>query len=186
MKGYDRYLHAGEELLTGMAPNIPNIEAAKGHSFLKLASEYESLYCGTGTPYAFQFIGVEHNKKMPIHVWKNLKQALAPYGISSKAGQVYRKENDKFYSGLTVSVDDVGQFQAMPVFMAIISHCNANKIPLVATATPNAFGLGSFTEPDAQVKYAARINLDLKRFYNKAKLRFIYDPAPQLVLLPEN
>jgi len=186
LKDYSRKRQVAK-LIAPLSPNIQNVQACEGYSFLGLLGEIQPFDVGVGTKDAFRIIGLPHtklNKKQN----KQLAALLQSKGIHTKSIDYYNQRKKKQYHGLKITHIPINSFSAFNTFLSILAFCKQHNITLTLSKDFDA-ALGSSIVRDYMSGLCSfeqlqkKINADLQAFYVKAKSAFIYEPLPKMVLV---
>jgi uncharacterized protein YbbC (DUF1343 family) len=175
-----------ERLPTHLSPNIANLHAAHGYSFLGLLGEVAPFDVGVGTQRAFQVITLplEHAPEEPE--WRRLQQQLMQYSIASRPYTYFNACKKKEYHGLALQINDIAHVPAFKVFLAVLQW--AKDIGLAVTFAPvfdksvgsdkiRAWFNGRITRDEL----LARIDDELQLFLQEHKDMLLYPESPRIV-----
>lgn len=186
MKDYQRSLVAHEKLMTQLSPNITNIHAAYGYSFLGLLGEVTPFDVGLGTEKAFQCVMLPEKAKFSKQKWHELRIMLKRYGVDSKFYQYYSQRKKQNCSGLQLFITDINNFSAFNTLLSVLDFFKRSGVKLTFSKTfdkvlgtnkVREFVLGNIDRQALEQE----INGSLQQFYKQAVSAFIYRPLPKVV-----
>lgn len=187
MKGYDRTVGYGGNLIQQLSPNLQSLQSVYGYSFLGLLGEIEPFDVGVGTPLAFRLIALPEVVQVPLGMWERLQVILNSYGVKSF---LYTHENVKkkqLSKGLQLEFSDINRLHAFELFISIVQFFKKEGISFSFSASFNkAVGTARVQELVAgslQPKlFFDQITHDLHGFYTKARRMFFYQPRPTIAM----
>lgn len=188
MKNYVRNAPI-DELLTPLSPNIPDIHAARGYSFLGMCSEISPFRAAVGTPKSFQFIGIDKERNIPMSKWYKLKDKLRKRGVKSKGATVYEPGPKMTCRGLSLDIEDPNKFSGFNTMIEIVDFFRnepnvSYKMPPIFNKSVGTTEFRKFVE--GQLPYDSlqkKINTELQDFYRRAEPYFMYRPYPEITLI---
>ncbi len=175
------------KLLAPLSPNIQNIQACYGYSFLGLLGEIQPFDVGIGTKEAFHLAGLpaallsKKQNELFVTLLKNK-------GVHAEAIDYYNQRKKKHYRGAKITHISINSFSAFNTFLSILNFCKKQNIPFAFSKDFDA-ALGSSIVRDYMSgrcsfeELQKKINTDLKAFYAKAQSVFIYEPLPKMILV---
>lgn len=187
MKDYDRTMGLNQ-LHAPLSPNIPNIQACYGYSFLGLLGEIRPFNVGLGTERPFQVISLATAKGMDGAVWNNLAQQLQGLGICSSPCEYMHARKKEMHHGLHLNMANINQVCSFNALLTTIEAIkNAGVTIDITPAFDKAVGsklvrsylMGQITYQEL----VAEINNSLQSFFQKAQAVFKYNPHPELFFI---
>lgn len=173
-------------LTTHLSPNITNLHAAYGYSFLGLLGEVAPFDVGVGTQRAFQVITLPIEQTPTALVWCQLQRQLMQYGIASRPYSYFNACKKNEYHGLALQIDDIARVPAFKVFIMILQW--AKDIGLAVTFAP-VFdkSVGSdkirawFNGRITREELLGQIDNELQHFLHEHKDMLLYPGNPRIV-----
>ncbi len=179
-----------------LSPNVPNIQACYGYSFLGTLGEVRPFDLRVGTNKAFQIIALPQDVQISEKKWAEFRTVLLRQGIESEYRTYVRS---KYWShtktrkkqqctGVAFSIKDMNNISTFNTFIEIAEFFKRSGVSLtfspqfdkaIGTQDVRKFLTGSLSRTQLMQK----VNKDLQRFFAKAKSAFLYDPVPKLILM---
>lgn len=185
MKNYHRYAWSSR-MLYGLSPNIENMHACHGYSFLGLLGEISPFDIGVGTDKAFQCILLPDRCNFPKQKWTDLQRILERYGLESKFYRTFSKRKREYCSGLALCVRDINTFSSFSALLAVVSFFKQAGVSLlfshrfdkaIGSTKVRAFFEGAVSRKQLEQE----VNNELDLFFAKAIDIFLYKPLPKVV-----
>jgi Uncharacterized protein conserved in bacteria len=186
MQNYDRDTIAQNyKLLTPLSPNITNLQACHGYSFLGLLGELSPINVGVGTENAFQVMLLSDKIKFSIKKWQKLQKILNSYNVQSEIYRLFDSRKNNYHVGLKIKIPNISNTKTFKLLIDILKffHDNNknNKLKLNFSGLFNkAIGtdkLRKYLENKISFdSLKTGINTDLRNFYEKSLSCALYQP----------
>jgi len=186
MQGYTRTMELPSALVANVSPNIPTLQACYGYSFLGLLGEIRPCDVGIGTRSPFSLIGLPTSIQQSAHMWQELSDALAKFNIKTTPLVYFNPRKKQNFQGLRLHINNIQQVPSCTVCIKIAQWLKQQGIPL--TFSPDfdkAAGTLLLRQAITQ-EVPSNVLLDfvhnsLQKFYERAKIVYLYDPLPTVV-----
>lgn len=188
MKGYRRtdQLNA---LQTFLSPNIRNIAACRGYSFLGLLGEVEPINTGGIINKPFQYLLLPASVHVRNNGWRTLQLQLSRDGIESKRVTINAKP--EIFIGLSITIAHVNRCSSFNALLDVLDLFNHEKVPLsfkpmfdkcVGTQKVRLW----IEQNGKRSELAQEINKEVETFYKQAQDCFLYNPLPHCRKVRDN
>ncbi len=168
-----------------LSPNIPSIQSCYGYSFLGIMGEIEPFDVGVGSSMAFQSLLLPETSLFPAYEWSKVRSLLAKYGIHSRYYSYYNQRKRKAYSGLELSMHDIGRTSSFSVLLELLHFFKKLNVSLTFSKAFNkAMGtplVQNLCKGNCQpFTMRSKVNTQLEQFYKQAQSSFLYDTKPRM------
>lgn len=168
-----------------LSPNLTNIQASRGYSFLGLLGELSPLNVGVGTKHAFRAIMVPTSVKVPPALWPHLQHLLHTYGISSTRHTTIDERTKKKVTGLLLQFGDIGKVKTYSLFLDIVSLFIKHGITLTCAPTfDKSVGIKALRtaieQKESLEPFKRSAQETSQQFYGTVKHLLLYQPHPRV------
>ena len=186
MDNYDRRMGLAGLWLANLSPNISNIQACYGYSFLGLLGEVEPFKNGVLMGRPFQLVALPEKNAFSDQQWRSLALLLKGYGIGTQ--EMRLKKNWKIYKGLLITIKDINMVSGFQTLLAVLDYAKQEQLPMtfrpifdkaVGTKKLRAY----LNDSLSRSKLIASINNDLIDFFKRAESYYFYKPTPRPLLI---
>ena len=186
MENYTRHAPMPGQVITKLSPNLSNVSACYGYSFLGLLGEIAPFDIGINSEHAFQCLLLPDALGLPKQTWYNLQELLKEHGVKSSFYRVFNERKKQPYSGLKIEVKNIDTFAAFSTMLAVVDFFKDSGIKLSFSKKFDALvGTTKVREFFGNVidrkTLEEEVNANLVCFFTKAMSSFIYKPLPQVV-----
>lgn len=188
MIGYQNTQQNIAQCAMNLSPNIQNLQACYGYSFLGLLGEIRPFDLAIGTPLAFQCIMLPHDLNVSSAFWATLRSALAQHAIQSTNFSYYSTRKKKRMVGLRIAIQDIEKVSTCALLGALVRAAHKHGIQLTfSQAFDKAIGSSkarpSFPDPIAWSRFMQSTTDAVKRFCKQAEAAYLYKPLPLCISL---
>lgn len=186
MDNYDRRMGLAGLWLASLSPNISNIQACYGYSFLGLLGEVGPFKNGVLMGKPFQLFALPEKNAFSDQQWRSLALLLKGYGIGTQ--EIHLKKNGRMYKGLLITIKDINTVSGFQALLAVLDYAKQEKLAMtfrpifdkaVGTKKLRAYLENSISRSEL----VASINNDLMDFFKQAEAYYFYKPMPRPLLI---
>lgn len=182
MNGYRR-CNQLNTLFTFLSPNIHDINACRGYSFLGLLGEVDPINTGGCINKPFQYILLPQAIHIPNRHWRALQLQLDRNGIESKRITITTKSES--FSGLSITIPHINHCSSFNALLDVLDFLNRTHVPLsfkpmfdkcIGTQKVRLW----IEQKSSRAELARAINKETEEFLTKTRDCLLYNPPPHL------